>query len=150
MAGKNVFSVKGGFHTSSGNPDLLVYERPPLVNDGNCWNGSSAFTVPLEGAGIYYFSLSFIKAAEATDVAQRFWVSIELRRTSIDGKQDIIGKALAERSSRTGVLTLAIQLQDGDMLETYANSEEGEIGKEGIAREIQEYRWTGFLVTKIP
>lgn len=130
-----VFSAQGNGHTSDGNPDLMHYQKTNVNLPANSWNGST-FTVPT--AGVYFFCITFVKDAFYEGGTQED-VYVTLRRNNQDIGRAWSGQGAGQRG--TGAFNAALQLNAGDSVQTWADSDGG------YKRHIAEYQFSGFLIS---
>lgn len=144
-----VFSAEGTVHKSEGPADgLLEYASPPHVNKGNAWDGTRAFIAPV--AGIYYFSVYFMKRAFEEGIESADDVKVFLKRNGAVVLVVTAGEDLRQGSSgriyrQCASKTIAFHMDAGDRVDTWVN-----IDGRLKTRFIDEYGITGFLISAGP
>ena len=86
-------AVRGGGHTSDGNPDRLTYST--VASSGPGWDGTSSFRAPVSGA--YYFSLSGVKDTYKAGFTPEN-THLQLRRGT-SASSPLLGSALSGRGT---------------------------------------------------
>jgi hypothetical protein len=130
------FSVTGGAHVSEGGAVLLGYQTT-YTNLGGGWvNGGGTFIAPC--TGLYSFTVSFVKdtayyGGTHDDVFIHVAYNGVYKGYAWSGEDSV-------QNRNTGTYTVALFMNAGDYLQTYASSDGGR------KRHISNFNLTGYLV----
>lgn len=130
-------SVYGNNHFTSGQDVLLTYKNV-ITNEGGAWNPSIASHFVAPCAGLYFFTISFVKDAYyhggTTDDVM---VYLTKNVTTMVGEA-YSGEGAGMRG--TGVYSVTLRLAQGDAVQTFVHSDGGPM------RHLAEYNFTGYRI----
>lgn len=143
------FSASGTNETAIGSANLLMYDVENADTRG-AWDGST-FEVPR--SGVYYFNISMVRQTPQVEGSGDD-VYIYLTRNGNPGTGEVLGYAWAGQSwdasgsgydntRTTGAFSIAIRLNEGDLIETYSGCDCA-----GSSWAISKFEFTGFYICR--
>jgi hypothetical protein len=133
------FSVTGGGHISQGGATLLGYQATHTNLGGGWVNGGGTFIAPC--TGLYSFTVSFVKDPYYYDgTYDDVFIYVAHNGTykgyAWSGEDSVLNR-------NTGTYTVALFMNAGDYLQTFAESDSGR------KRHISQFNLTGFMVKSL-
>jgi hypothetical protein len=136
QSGIVAFSAYGLWHVSQGGGTLLTYPNV-ITNAGAGWsNGGGTFVAPC--AGLYYFTVSFVKDSYSYG-GTKDDVYVCILQNGADKGCAWAGENI-ESDRVTGSYSVALMLEQGDYVQTFAFSDVG------LKRHLAKFNFTGYLV----
>lgn len=129
-------SVYGNDHVTGGQDVLLTYKNV-ITNEGGAWSTNSASNFVPQCAGLYFFTISFVKDAYyyggTTDD-----VVVYLTKNGSQVGEAWSGEGAGMRG--TGVYSVTLRLVQGDAVQTFVHSDGG------LTRHLADYNFTGYRI----
>jgi hypothetical protein len=129
-------SVYGHDHVTGGQDVLLTYKNV-ITNEGGAWSTNSASNFVPQCAGLYFFTVSFVKDA------YYYGGTMDDVMVYLTKNQNYIGEAWSGEgggSRGTGVYSVTLRLVPGDAVQTFVHSDGGP------TRHLSDYNFTGYRI----